>query len=69
MHGNYVTDTGARGSSCVTGRPYGCDIAPHDCSYKTTTCLLVTNEFDLGRFDHCIGRFNHGRKTPAFNHS
>jgi hypothetical protein len=69
MYGNDISDTGTRGSSGITGCSYGCHVTPHHRSYITATCFFVTNEFDLGCFDHCIGRFHHGRKTPAFNHS
>jgi hypothetical protein len=69
MYGNHIGDAGTRGSSGVTGRSYGGDIAPYDCGYITATRFLVTDEFNLGSFDHSVGRFHHGRKTPAFNHS
>jgi hypothetical protein len=69
MYGNYVTNAGACSSSGITGRPDSRDIATHYGSCVTTTGLLVTDKLDLGRFEHCVGRLHHGRKTPALYHS
>ena len=69
LDGNNITDAGTRGSPGVTVSPYGCDVTPHDCSYIASARFLVINEFDLGCFDHCVGRLHHGRKTTAFDHS
>jgi hypothetical protein len=44
-------------------------VAAHNGRYIAAAGLLVTDEFDLGRFDHRIAGLNHCRKTFAFDHA
>jgi hypothetical protein len=69
VYGHDVADTGTGGSSGVTGRSYGRDVAAYDSGGVAAAGFFVAHELDLRRFDHCVGRLHHGRKTPAFDHS
>jgi hypothetical protein len=69
MHSHHVANAGTRGTASVTRSSDCRDVAAHNRSRVPTACFLVTHEFDLRRFYHCVGRLNHGRKAPAFDHS
>jgi hypothetical protein len=53
----------------VAGRLDGRDIAADDYRDVAAAGFFVADQFDFGRFDHCIGRFKDGRKRTRFNHA
>jgi hypothetical protein len=69
VHSDDVANSSPRCTPGVAGRSHGGNIAAHDSSRVAATRFLVTYELDLCCFDHCIGRFHHGRETPALDHS
>jgi hypothetical protein len=45
------------------------DVATNDRSDKATADLLVTNQFNASRFNHCVGGFHHPYKAAGFDHA
>jgi hypothetical protein len=68
MHGGNRPDPACSGGTCVHGGSNRSNLSSHDRCDKTGVDLFVSDQSDIGRLDHCVGRFDHSDQAHTFNH-
>jgi hypothetical protein len=69
MDADELAYTPCRGSAGVCGGFDRSDVSTHDRGYQPRIDLLPADEYDIGRFDHRIRRFDHPYETTRFDES
>jgi hypothetical protein len=69
VDGNDCSDPATSRRACVNRRANRADFAAHNRRHQSRVNPLVTDEFNVGGFNHRVGGFNHRYQTHTFNHS
>src|SRR5215471_16463771 len=69
VNADEFSDAARRGSSRICSRLDRGNIAADDCGHQTGADLFVTDQSNVGGFDHRICRLDHRNQTLGLNHS